>query len=451
MRYRFGVVLIVLLAKIASAQSDRTIVAAAPLGIEVTKHLGASSLSAGSDVDTNAFRFNAALADRANKYPFFFPAGDFGWTETITVPNRSSYQVIGVSTGRNAAESQYVNGWGGNATRWQWKGAAGGTMISVPGWGFHLDGVRLEGNPRNKINGVTRPGIGIHYVAPAVNKAPTSSSMRLGWLSFDGMDCGIFCGHDKSLAASPDENGDYKGHTYTHADTVFAQRLDFRAIQQAGYWTANQQAVQHNIQHVEAVAFASASVPVFKIQRGGGVRIGYLQALNNCTFFEIDKLGNTPTVTLDAWGADAQANNICLVRFNTGPINNRISRAVVDIGPGEVQAAGSQYLIDTGAGGKNCTITLRGVRGLTANCFKLNGFSAGGPSRIKHCCVVNLIACEIAGVSSPAELVHKGAGNSTTLWQLNWTDCVDRQETVGTSTYGNYPISDGSDKAADMP
>jgi hypothetical protein len=426
------------------------VLASVPFGIDVTKSLGASNLAAGSGVTTNASRFNAALSNRANKYAFFFPAGGFDWTETMAVPNRASYQVVGAATGRTAAESQYTRGWGGNATRWLWKGASGGTMISVPGWGFQLEGVRLEGNPDNHISGVTRPGIGIHYVAPAANAAPTSSSMRLGWLSFDGMECGVFCGFDKSAAASPDGGGNYTGHTYTHADSVFAQRLDFRAIQQAAYWTANQQAVQHNIQHVEAVGFASASVPIFKIQRGGGIRVGYLQALNNCTFFEIDRLGNTPTVTVDAWGADAQANNICLVRFNTGPVNNRISRAVVYIGPGEVQAAGSQYLIDTGTGGKNCTITLVGVRGLTANCFKLNGFSAGGSPPVKHCCVVNLIACELAGTDDPKELVDKSPTASATLWRLNWKDCVARSKGINGTTYGNYPIADAFDQSADL-
>jgi hypothetical protein len=463
-RFALALAIAARLAAFANGQSPKIVLATVPFGIDVTKNLVPNNLSAVSGVTTNASRFNTALANRANNYAFFFPAGGYDFTETIAVPNRASYQVVGASTGRNGTESQYVSGWGANATRWLWKGSTGGTMLRVPGWGFHLDGVRFEANPNNNIAGVNRAGIGLHYVA-GPNTAPTSASIRLGHLTFDGMDCAIFCGYDKAAAASPDSDGNYVGHTnvpdpdwpgppdenpglYSHADTSYIDRLDMRAIQQAGFWTANDQSVQHNIRHVEAVGFASASVPVLKIQRGGGVYVGYLQALNSCTFFEIDRVGNTPTITLEAWGADAQANNICLVRFNTGPVDNRISRAVVNIGPGRVQAAGTQYLIDTGSGGKNCTITLRGVRGLKNNSFKLNGFSAGGDTPVKHCCVVNLIGCELEDTDNPVALVDISV--STSLWRLNWKDCTARDKVISTQHYGNYPIVDNFAEADDM-
>jgi hypothetical protein len=137
------------------------------------------------------------------------------------------------------------------------------------------------------------------------------------------------------------------------------------------------------------------------------------------------------------------------VRFKTDTVQDAIDEANIVIGPGTIPNGSRQYLIDTGSTGKHATVTLIGVRGLTAGRFKINGKSAGGSPAVKYVCSVNLIGCELEDTDDPKELVDESA--STTLWRLNWKDCTARVKVIDGTTYGNYPIDDGFAQAINLP
>ncbi len=98
----------------------------------------------------NAALINAALAKAPNRYNLYWPPGTWVITESIRMPGRTGFRMLGAGMSKNLTDGSYDGGpraIAGAVTRVLWRGNHLDPMIRYDGLGAVIEGFHFQGRP----------------------------------------------------------------------------------------------------------------------------------------------------------------------------------------------------------------------------------------------------------------------------------------------------------------
>lgn len=401
----------------------------------------------------NAAIITAALVNPAIKYGIHFPAGDFLITEPIVMSGAapkyqgSGYSLTGEGTTKDGIDSNYMIAAGAHkCTRLvaDFRGDMTIPLIRANAAHFRIENLQFVGgwtpDPQAYDNSF-RAGIGLHInTSNGPHSDPgniNSAKCHLNNLAFHRIKHGLLIG---SGLAEADGNGNFRGASDNHADTIHAGTLHFYYpfitddTTPEGYavWIRNAQSVSNFIDMVTTHGSPRAAV---YIERGGRTHIGQISVSGpHATALRVGKIDrNNSIVTVGQICIDhaGATSNKLVVMDRTPTAQNDNSVRQVRIMSGHIGWNVTDMPIVEAASG---LLTIENT-----NYFRAGSITMAGNDKPTYqsprMCRVHLHGCTFYDCDWPTDAIASAVGPCI----FSWSNCSAFDD----GTFANRPFADG--------